>query len=228
MWSGPFNFYQFSESGITGSGIVAAYKGNVSGFFTPSGMFGTPRGHLNLLGEHIADPTLVPVYSVIVSGDLGTSHPNQFTSSFKLSGSFYPLNTGTASMSSSFTGAVESGHFDTPTIYTLITGAWTTGDGDKPTYSVRPTGKIVPLGLDVPNISLYVSGEMLSGLGDASTYSVSIEGNIVKYERDIVSFVAELSHIEFKAFGGQISGGITGTTSLSIDFATIIYSRHGA
>jgi hypothetical protein len=219
----PYNFFQFSESGVTGSGIVAAYRHVTSGFFTPQGMFFTPRGHISPIGDYLEEFGNVPDYRIQVSGNVDSSNIDNASISIGITGGFYPVSSGEASISFVFTGKQVSGNIDNPTFNTLITGSVESGIMDFPTYSVRPSGKIDGGGFDNPSLYLNLTGSVMSGIGDFPSYRVSITGNIVRYEKDNLSLVADIGTIEWFKGHPLIEDNVTDTGFLSIDIGTIIW-----
>lgn len=196
--SKPYNFYEFSESGVPGSGIQAAYKGNESGFFTPPGLFDTPRGGFVFIGDNIDQYGNVPSYIASVSGAISDSNLDIGFTSLSFTGTFYPVSTETGYFSSSFTGSIQSGNIDSGSLISSFTGVITSGNIDSNTFYTTITGSIQPFLLDIPNLLCSFSGNLISGQFDQSTHQINLSGNIVGYERDNVSLDISFDAITFE------------------------------
>lgn len=194
----PYNYFQFSEIGLTGSGIVASYSGNASGFFTPIGMFSTPRGHIVPIGEYVQEFGNVPSLIAAVSGEVSSANLDSYSFSIdNISGNFYPVSTGGASLSFAVTGSIASGTIDSPTFISSYTGSLVSGIMDIPTFSTRLTGRIDRGTSDFPSYYVGMTGELLPSQGDFPTYQVSFTGKIVRIEKDNVSLFADISSISW-------------------------------
>ena len=220
--SRPYNFFQFAESGN-----VSAYPSNFSGFFTPLGMVNSPDGFLFIVDSESVDTKAT--YSLQVRGEILNSGPDQSSTELKFSGSFYPVNSGTASIEQKFTGSFRGDSIDNPTLNAHFSGDINRPLSDNPVFDLKVTGKFLKTYIDSENYFVTISGGQTGCPLDFPTVSFNISGNFIKYEQNRLSLSTELETITWSLGNVKLTTGLeTGVFALSMGLDKIFWSRAGS
>lgn len=222
--SKPFNFFQTSESGVSGNGLVSAYSGFFSGFFTPTGMFRVRNGFIFPTDD---DPYTPAQLDVAFLGFSTSSNLHESSMQCSFRGSMFPVLRESGDLSFKATGKQVRDNIDNPTYQSSFTGRLTQDGIDSSSVVPSFTGNFPRSQVEGHDLTQRFSGDITPQFTDLPSYTLSFSGNIVKYERDQVLLGAGIDYIEWRKGNPEDNDSYAESGILSFEIDFICWSNGG-